>query len=98
LGSVHPAEPDGAAALAAKLDDYLALAAAHRHGLGRVPGFEESLLDEARELSGELKRRGPAGERTVEARTLFLRRNRLATLLFLKLSRVRTLNPDTSGP
>jgi hypothetical protein len=90
LGSIHKADPDTAFALAIKLMDHAALATAHRLALSALPGFDAGLIDEAGDLAEELRNRGPAGDRTPEARAALRTRNRLATLLQLKVSAVRS--------
>lgn len=90
LALTHKTDPDTAFALAIKLLDHATLAAVHRSALEELPGFDAGLIDEAADLVQELRERGPAGERTPEARAALRTRNRLATLLQQKIGIVRT--------
>jgi hypothetical protein len=90
LAVVHKADPDTSFALAIKLLDHATLANAHRQALAQLPGFDPGLIDEAGDLVQELRERGPAGERTPEARAALRTRNRLATLLQQKIAAVRS--------
>jgi hypothetical protein len=79
-------------ALAAALDDYVALASRYRTELDGLGDFDAALLDEAKALSAQLRERsaqriGPQNV-SAEQRALELRA-RLATLLAQKMSQVR---------
>lgn len=89
LAEIHKADPETPFALAVKLIDYAELAAPHRAALAKLDGFDPGLIDEAGDLALELRQRGPAGQRSPEARAALTARNRLATLLQIKIATVR---------
>jgi hypothetical protein len=89
LAEMHKADPDTPFALAVKLMDYVELAGPQRAALEKLGGFDASLIDEASDLAIELRQRGPAGERSAEARAARHRCNQLATLLQRKVAAVR---------
>jgi len=81
-------------AIASALDDYAGFAEYHRDAIDGLGGFEAALIEEARTLARQLRERSaqllvglPPGE---NKRTLELR-NRLATLLYDRMSRVRSV-------
>jgi hypothetical protein len=86
----HKADPDTPFALALKLTDYAEMATRHRAALDELPSFDAQLVDELVDLAGELRQRGPAGQRSPEARAALQVRNRLVTLLQRKVAAVNS--------
>ncbi len=92
-------------AVAAALEDYAALAELHRDDIDGLGGFDAALIDEARRLAAALRERSATaltGEATSASQTALDLRNRLATLLFERMSAVRSAarfvfrnDPDT---
>jgi hypothetical protein len=79
-------------ALAAALDDYVALASRHRDELDGLGNFDVALLDEGKQVATQLRERSaarigvqnPSAERRAQEH-----RNRLAALLGQRINRVR---------
>lgn len=87
----HSDDGDNLDDLAQALDDFGALASAHREGLSELGTFDVALIDEALKLASDLRNPGLRGDKdaahaSTSARLL---RDRLASLLLLRLSRVR---------
>lgn len=90
LKKEHADTPDSHDAWAAELDDYAALASQYSKEMDGLGGFDIALIDEARSLAAQLRDRPatPAALPEDAARAKALR-NRLATLLWSRLSLVR---------
>lgn len=88
--SSHADTPSSADAYAAELDDYANLANAYRKEVGGLGGFDVKLIDEAKAVAEQLRNRPAAPVMKTEdaARALALR-NRLATLLSIRMGFVR---------
>ncbi len=86
----HEDTPDSADALAAEADDYAALASVYRAEIDGLGGFDAALIDEASALAAELRQRpASAFQESDEARQALALRNRLANLLYDRISVVR---------
>lgn len=90
LKKEHADTPDSHDAWAAELDDYAALASQHEKEMKGLGGFDVALIGEARALAARLRDRpavpAPLPEEAMKAKAL---RNRLATLLWERMSHVR---------
>jgi len=90
LAAIRTAHADTGAsanALAAELADYVKLASEHRSALDGLGGFDVALIDQAKELVGELRARGPI--ESADADAALDERNRLITLLQRRVGLVR---------
>lgn len=103
LASAH-GYPKSQDAMATALEEYAVLAAQHREALKDLGGFDVGLIDEAVTLAASLQERSAlrlAGEVRSSQRDALDLRNRLATLLYERMQRVRATarfifrkNPD----
>jgi len=87
----HETDPDSADALASELEDYAALAGAHRKAMDGLGGFDPALIDEAKTLAAELRAR-PATPIVLsdESRNAKSLRDRLATVMLGRMNVVRS--------
>lgn len=80
-------------AIAAALFDYATLAEQHRDAIDGLGGFDAKVIDEARKIAQALRERS-AGPATIEPppgqRQALELRNRIATLLYDRMQRVRS--------
>ena len=91
VGAAHEGDPGTIDALASALDDYALLAQPHRDELDGLGGFQAAYIDEARAVAAELRERPAAGVPMPQAtREAIALRNRLMTLLFDRMNRVRS--------
>jgi len=91
VGKAHAADPDTADALALELVDHAELASRHRDELVEQCWFDAALIDEASRLAkalGERPATSQAGAPVEQKKALDLR-NRIATLLWQRMSQVR---------
>ncbi|APR86465.1 Hypothetical protein A7982_11814 [Minicystis rosea] len=90
LGSAHADDPQSADALAGALDDYAVLAEPHRDAIDGLGGFDVAHIDEARVVARALREK-PAtpAPTTLEAKRAIALRNKVATLLWERMSIVR---------
>lgn len=88
--SSHAETPNSADAYAAALDDYANLANAYRKEVDGLGGFDVTLIDEAKAVAAQLRDR-PAmpAQKTEEAAKAQALRNRLASLLAIRMGFVR---------
>jgi hypothetical protein len=80
-------------AAASALDDYAAFAGMHRTVIAGLGGFDGALIDEARALAKKLRQLSAekvAGIPSAEARRALELRNRVATLLHERMTKVRS--------
>jgi hypothetical protein len=86
----HADAPNSMDAHAAALDDYASLADSYRKEVDGLGGFELKLIDEARAVAAQLRDR-PATpvNKTEEAAKALALRNRLATLLSIRMGFLR---------
>ncbi len=88
--SSHAETPNSADAYAAELDDYANLANAYRKEIDGLGGFDVKHLDEAKAVAEQLRNRPPTPvQQTEEAARALALRNRLATLLSIRMGFVR---------
>lgn len=91
LGQVH-ANVYSHDAIATALFDYAELASRHEAKMAGLGGFDVALISEARDLTERLRAQsaGPAQPETPAEREALQLRNRLATLLYERMQRLRT--------
>jgi len=90
VDAAHDDTPNSADAYAAALDDYANLGNAYRKEIDGLGGFDVKLLDEAKAVAQQLRDRPPTPVQQREAATKALAlRNRLATLLSIRMGLVR---------
>jgi hypothetical protein len=90
LASAHADDSQSADTLASALDDYAALAEPHRDALDGLGGFDAAYIDEARVVAKALREKPSTPVvMTPEAKRAIALRNKVATLLWDRMSIVR---------
>ncbi|MFT3764171.1 MAG: hypothetical protein QM820_01420 [Minicystis sp.] len=91
LQAAHADDPGSADALALALDDYAALAEPHRAAMDGLGEFDAKHIDEAREVAKALREKpATAAAATPEAKSALALRNKVVTLLWERMSTVRS--------